>query len=497
MSIELGGTDKNISYLNLTKSGKEASNDEAEKCTVTLNFNTPWLDVQSDYLCAVTRFSVPMSQVPTIKDLSFEVLRATPVGNGNHDPQYGLDGPLTTPIGVALGVGPAINADGTPNNVLAVIRPGDQYTFHGFLESIQHKLENTYIQAAYGAINQGTANQASVNYAVTPVQDVDNFNDQRAMPLSERIKMRITTDFRFQVMISNYGFEDKLVVRMSKGMFHMCQFQTSSDNTGNPALRHTDLEGFHFAADPNPKFEHYFPNAFNNDGATVQNANPNIVDTNIANPVDANKRVTSYYDDQGTEVPLQTMDYPFTTGGVNSVLGGMPLQETMSRKWTVHTAHLSCADYSRCREVVFTSDMAVKSEGNSASGYKRFLCDYQITDPTTFSYTLRDDRLSDPYSHGSDHFMGRQSTIQETLPSHRIYTSANASAGRWQDLTLPSPLYEIEVRARVRCWDYENGRYTIEDIPLPAGNQYSVKLIFVSKKNFFDTSTSRTDRFHK
>jgi hypothetical protein len=492
MSIELGGTDKNISYLNLTKSGKEASNDEAETCSVTLNFNTPWLDKQDDYLCAVTRFSVPLSQVPTIKGMSFEVRSQDLDGNG--DPRYDANGPLTTEIPCRVGV----DANGAPANEFCVIETGDHYTFHGFLEAIQYKLENTYIQATYEVINGGTVTApATVEYEADDVVDDGEFNESRAMPLSERIKMRITPDFRFQVMVTNDGFPDKLVVKMSKGMFHMCQFQTSSDNLADVAHRHNDLEGFHFAGDPNPKFEHYFPNAFNNDGATVQNANPNILDTSISSPVDANDRVTSYLDGFGIEVFLQMMEYPFTAEVQGSVAGGMPLQKTMLRRWTVHTAHLSCADYSRCREVVFTSDMAVKSEGNSSGGYKRFLCDYQITDPTTFSYTLRDDRTADPYAPGSEHFMGRQSTIEETLPSHRIYQSTNASAGRWQDLTLPSPLYELEVRARVRVWDYENSRYSIEDIPLPAGTQYSVKLIFVSKKNFFDTSVSRVDRFHK
>ena len=169
----------------------------------------------------------------------------------------------------------------------------------------------------------------------------------------------------------------------------------------------------------------------------------------------------------------------------------------MSRNWTVHTAHMSCADHNRCREIVFTSDIAVKSEGNTTGQYKRTFCDYQITDETRFSYDVKDIRQFDPYALEGRHFMSRQSSITETLPSHRIYSSANASAGRWQDLTLPTPLYESEVRARVRVWDYETSTYMIEDIPLPAGTQYSVKLIFVSKKHYIDAQVSQTDRFHK
>ena len=80
MSLELGGKNKKISYLNLQKSGREASNDEEEMCTVTLNFNTPFLSKQDDYLCAVSRFSVPLTQVPTIAATQFEVRRHTEVG---------------------------------------------------------------------------------------------------------------------------------------------------------------------------------------------------------------------------------------------------------------------------------------------------------------------------------------------------------------------------------------------------------------------------------
>jgi hypothetical protein len=491
MSIELGGTDKNISYLNLQKSGKEASNDEGETCSVTLNFNTPWLAKQSDYLCAVTRFSVPLTQVPTIKGMEFEVMRQD-VHPQNFTREYNVDGtPSTTRIPCRVGV----DDQGAPANEFCVIKPGDHYTFHGFLEAIQHLLENTYIQAAYTNIDEGIVENANtVNFSVQPVDDVVIFNTYRAMPLSERIKMRITPDFRFQVMICNHGFADELVVKMSRGMFHMCQFQTSSTDPNNADTRHNNLVGHFFVGNPHVGFsQHQFVNATNNDGA-VTNVE-NVISTSHANPVVFDDRVTSYMLN-GAEVHLQIMPYPYTEQS-NSVTGGMSLQRTLQRRWTVHTAHMCCADYNRCREIVFTSDIAVKSEGNSSSGYKRFLCDYQITDATTFSYTLKDDRETDPYTPGASHYLGRTANLTETLPSHRIYQSSNASAGRWQDLTMPSPLYEIEVRARVRCWDYETSTYSIEDIKLPAGTQYSVKLIFVSKKNYFDAQVSQTDRFHK
>ena len=74
MSLELGGKNKSILYLNMVKSGMESNNDPSqdEFCTVSSRFaNTPFLSDQSKYLCAVTRFSVPLMQVHTIADTGF------------------------------------------------------------------------------------------------------------------------------------------------------------------------------------------------------------------------------------------------------------------------------------------------------------------------------------------------------------------------------------------------------------------------------------------
>ena len=476
MSISLGGTDKIVSYLNLTKSGREASNDESDHCSVTLNFNTPFLAKQSDYLCAVTRFSVPLTQVATIKGMSFEVFHVDI--DGQDDPVYGQDGTLDMqPI------------PSTADELICRIEIGDCFTFHQFLETIEHELENTYINSSYSHV--------STIHSVNPqlIGNIALFNQGRATRLSERVKMKITPDFRFQIMICNDGFNDQIAVQLSRGMFHMCQFQTSTVDGNNQPIVNNNFVSYAdrtFIGDaafilPAPHAGHpwQFRNAANNDLGGFTNfpaVDATVYDWANLGTLVGNVGGTDIYNANGT--------YP----GDDSVYTG---QTPMIRNWTVHTAHMSCADYNRCREIVFTSDMAVKSEGNTSGSYKRFLCDYQITDATRFSYNLKDQRLYDPYGREDAHFMSRSATITETLPSHRIYQSANASAGRWQDLTLPSPLYEIEVRARVRVWDYETSTYQMEDIKLPAGTQYSVKLIFVSKKTYIDAQVSQTDRFHK
>ena len=78
MSLELGGRNKSVKYLNLTKSGKESFNDpkQAETCSITYRtFNNPFLENQADHLCAVTRFSVPLTELPIIDQQTFEVWR--------------------------------------------------------------------------------------------------------------------------------------------------------------------------------------------------------------------------------------------------------------------------------------------------------------------------------------------------------------------------------------------------------------------------------------
>ena len=488
MSIQLGGTGKNISYLNLQKSGEEADNDPSseQNCSVSLKFNTPFLAKQDEYLCAVTRFSVPLTQVPTIKDMGFEVRRHTPAGDDDKD-QDRFDANLE-PITADLAC-----VQRNEVHTRAFIRPGNCFTFHQFLTQIQYELDNTYIQSTYTraflpADVDGSNNPTNYSW-VNLDQSADNgFNLRRSTKLSERVKMVLTPDFRFQIMVCNDGFSDELCVKLSRGMFHMTQFQLTRDVPARQAHA-----GHTFLADEGRKDRTMYNDAC---GACVLGS-------------DHKPYVGPVPPATGTApAPVLDNSTDFATAAnhaeITALVNGTYFVQSVlnqKRSWTVHTAPMCCADYNRCREIVFVSDMAVKSEGNTSGSYKRFLCDYQITDQTTFSYTCKDPHTEygsalDPYTTGK-HFLSKASTFTETLPSHRIYQSQNASAGRWQDLTLPVALYEVEVRARVRCWDYERSIYTIEDIPLPAGTQYSVKLIFVSKKTHFDATVSQTDRYHK
>ena len=65
-----------------------------------------------------------------------------------------------------------------------------------------------------------------------------------------------------------------------------------------------------------------------------------------------------------------------------------------------------------------------------------------------------------------------------------------------QELVVPAPLWEVEVRAQVRCWNFEHNRYDLEEIPLPAGMEYSVKLVFVSRDNHVVSASEKPDVYH-
>ena len=163
--------------------------------------------------------------------------------------------------------------------------------------------------------------------------------------------------------------------------------------------------------------------------------------------------------------------------------------------FATYTAPMCCADSNRLREIVFVSDLMVRSEAQAGTNYKRFLCDYQILNPTNFSYDVTHTRDLDPYIEG-DNYLAQNASITEVLPSHRYYASNNASAGRWQELTSPEPLHDVEVRAMVKVWSYEHNKYELEDVRLPAGSQFSVKLIFVSKENQAVAVVDKPDKYH-
>ena len=67
-SLEIGQSNKSISYMNLSKTGTRYKNeDHGDECSIKHTFGSrPWLDKQSDWLVCITRFCVPLHSIPII-----------------------------------------------------------------------------------------------------------------------------------------------------------------------------------------------------------------------------------------------------------------------------------------------------------------------------------------------------------------------------------------------------------------------------------------------
>ena len=481
MSLELGGRSKTIQYLNLSKSGMESENDraKAEVCTQTVKFtNQPFLKDQSEYLAAVTRFSVPLVEVPTISATHFTIYKYSQpdidyyktnlLGDekaDDNDIKEEFFDHMEDYLDVGLPGFPSISEHRV--NISAC------FSFHEFMKKIQIALQAT--TAADYFLNFNNQNNPGSRAAPDTIGlvtgNLANTYGPRVIPFSQRIKMSLTADMRFQIMISDDIYTSHIYVKLAPGMFRMLQFQTSESATHSLSSH----EGFRFHG------RHFD----NNDGSLSAADRAALGGVSVS-------AIRSDFNQRGVEQGKTGL--PLAPGTIEQQFISTDIVRYAPR-FVVHTAHMSCADATRIREIIFTSDMAVKSEGNVGSSYKRFLCDYQVFNNTKFSYNLTSRLNLDPYSTAFPN-VGDVSTVTEELPSHRVYQSANASAGRWQELIVPAPLWEVEVKAQVRCWNFETNKYDIEEIPLPAGMEYSVKLIFVSKENHTVSVSEKPDVFH-
>ena len=98
------------------------------------------------------------------------------------------------------------------------------------------------------------------------------------------------------------------------------------------------------------------------------------------------------------------------------------------------------------------------------------LTDYTLPVRTSFSF--------DPYTMEGG-------SVSENAASEYTFTNANPSAGRFLQITDPSPLYELKLEVLAKVFNYEKDRFEMEAIPLPVGGTFSVKLVFISKNDIY------------
>lgn len=432
MSVDLSGAEREIMYVNFTTVGSESENGNQNYCTAMQTYrDAPLIYQQNQWLVAATRWQVPTSEVPTIDEKWFEVWGYVPVNHvfpdAGEEKRDDYVAPTTFAQFAALEnewLDPDYQASGAHKQAYFrrvkrcdVPAAHSAFQWFGLLESI---LRETIAGTSYSSYG-------------------------------DRIKFVMLPDMRVQVWISDtFQFtpaagqetavahhDQRWYIKMSRGMFDMCQFQISS-------LPVTDDQG-------------------NVTGAP---------ETNLGN----HGGYRFFGSGQGDR---QYAEY----AGV--VLGGN--EGKMKRHYVISTSATSAADmFNSHKKLVLVSDLITKQERSMAAfgTRKRQLVEYDLTQPTNMSYSIN--RVAnglDPYGVGGH--ISVSTGVSEPLPSARTYTNRNTD-GRWMQMSSPSPLYQLEVTALLICWDFENRQFVQKQIPVPAGGVFDLKLAFINRDKLFE-----------
>ena len=462
MSVLLGVPSRSIRYLNIHREGTGNN----ETCDVDSQWSNPILQKQDDYLVAITRFEVPMNRVPITQKLTncIEIFKYH-MGVQPQDPA------------LQLNQYPAMNIadnqnleDLHANNVDIENRlryyeaiPGANVTEHGisidvepchtiykFLQVLNAKITEVLLYTANPRIEPVDANNANLsplaafrNGHVGTDQNGNQSILNTTNPIAH-FSISMDNDFTFSVNM-NALFAEKYYIKMSPALFNMLGFK---EGTADGNFR-TQLIGRRFIGSRN---------CDKADPASMKNQEPAYFD----HPQNV---VMKYPRDGITQTPIRLIN------GQNPV--NLTVKQTQLSNITIEdqvckfTAPVSAADtINRCKAIVFSSSMATTSEGATGNSYRRELTDYTIPVQTSFSF--------DPQTL-------KGSGINENAASEYTYVNANPSAGRFLQISDPSPLYELKLSARVKCWNFELNRFEFEAIPLPIAGTFSVKLVFISR----------------
>jgi len=413
-------------FVNMTAVGTESLNGHAQYCTAKQTYrDAPILSQQDRYLVCATRWQVPTSEVPTIEAKTFEIWEYDTNDNINQgDPTAHYVHPTTFTEFEALEQEWHTNA-----------------AQHANWQKFQYfKRVNLFlVPAANSAYDWFYILKSALSEAVAVPDEV-------VRKYSDRVKITMLPDMRVQIWISDthtfrVGVQDTLAtytkrwyVKLSRGMFDMCQFQISN-----------------FGLAPDTVLSNHIGRRFFGQGQG---------DTKLA-----------------------------TIPGVHTLtLGGVPTQGTMIRHYLVSTAATSAADTFNChRKLVLTSDLTTKQERTMTNfgSRKRQLVEYDLTQNTQMNYSIHMRPGVDPYDNDT-HFLSLSTSVTENLPSARTYTSQGGVDGRWMQLSSPAPLYQLEVTAHLIIWSFEERQFKQLPIPLPCGALYDVKLCFVNRDTLFE-----------
>ena len=451
MSVDLSGAKRELFYVNFTKVGKERQNGHQEYCQAKMTFrDAPLISNQSQYLVCATRWQIPTSEVPTIEAKGFEVWEYIPDDND------------------VSGIYVAPKETSTFDEYERFVNTGQ---IHPEFDHINFRMLKRFdIPAAFSAFQWFDLVKNALNQTIDYTDNwygESNLIEGEPSPryyettfatrYSDRIKITMTPDMRPVIWISNNytylvgnvssGYRRHLAhwyIKMDPGLFDMLQFQESSFDTAGS------------------------------------------VDETLSNHIGMRFFGTGQGDTRITKASVvQGMFMQGADGGATLQPG---VQVTLNRYFLCHTAATSAADTFNChRKLVLTSDLITKQERTMTAfgGRKRQLVEYDLTQDTTFSYSIANTNGVDPYDN-TNGFIGQKSTVHENLPSARTYTSKGGVDGRWMQMSSPSPLYQLEITASLIIWSFNEGAFKQLPIPIPAGNMFDVKLCFVNKDTLLD-----------
>ena len=459
MSVLLGVPSRSIRYVNIHREGTG----NHETCDVDSQWSNPILQKQDDYLVAITRFEVPMNRVPITQRLTncIEIFKyhmgaqpADPALQPNQYPDMNINDNQNVEDlhGTNAEIEQRLNYYEPTNNVTAggiSIDIEPCHTIYKFLQVLNAKITEVLLYTANPRIepvdHQGAFLSPLNSFRNGHVGQDGNggqFILNATNPIAH-FSISMDNDFTFSVNM-NARFAEKYYIKMSSALFNMLGFK-EGDGAGN---FRTQLIGRRFMGSRN---------CDKADPASMKNQQP------------------AYYDHPQTVVMkyprAQVTQTPIRLNGLNPI--SLTVKQTQLSNIFIEdqvcafTAPVSAADtINRCKSIVFSSSIATTSEGSSGNSYRRELTDYTIPVKTSFTF--------DPQTL-------KGSGINENAASEYTYVNANPSAGRFLQISDPSPLYELKLSARVKCWNFESNRFEFEPIPLPIAGTFSVKLVFISR----------------
>ena len=455
MSVLLGLPSRNIQYINVHKEGT----DNEEFCSIDSRWSSPVIDQLDQYLVAVTRFEVPANRIPMTQELidCIKIYKYAPApmfGDDNVETYAAANGGMSSAAleahfdNIETNTAYQITlSDGTKNptitdgngDVSHRIHVPECYTIYSFLQKLNAQINeallfNTGAKQILPRGAVGLSPHGNV-HARNMFCDSNDIVVNTTQPIAY-FKIKMDNDFTFSVEMNNL-FAEKYYIKMSQALFNMLGF--TEGDSGN---FREDLTGRRFMASRNATLpNNYQGTIYNFRQSQFPSYNENHRPIVVNAPIQNNNQV------QGVN-----------TTNLQGIYHNAPV--------ATFTAPVSAADsINRLKSLVFTSSIATSSEALSGNGYRRTLTDYTVPIQTSFNYN-------------TGTFVG---TISENAAAEYTYTNPNPSAGRFLQISDPSPLYELKVEVFAKCWDFQTNSFVIEPIPLPLAGTFSMKLVFISR----------------